>query len=140
VEESFLGCSGATWKKLDHTPCTQEIDLLDEHFHEITANSVYSTQPAWAPAWTANKHASTSSSEWTTKCLQTVGAGGPHWLRVDFGHEQTVTSFGVHGYAGGSHKPTGTWSLQGSNDDSTWTNVWSGGTAEWYQLLIRFLP
>ena len=131
TQGAFLGCTGTVWKKLDHAPCLKTVDLLDETKHEFSADSQYPSQPIWAPRFVANKHASTSSGEWTTQCFQSVSVAGAHWLKVDFGKMETITSFGVHGYAGGSHNPAGNWQLQGSNDDSNWDTVWQGPSNLW---------
>lgn len=37
----------------------------------------------------------------------------------------------MFGYPGGSHQPTGAWNLQGSNDDTNWTNVSTEAPTDW---------
>jgi hypothetical protein len=65
----------------------------------------------------------------TTTCVQSDGNNN-HWFIVDFGTAKKVTSFGLTGYES-SHKPTGTWFLEASNNGTSWTQVWSGAATYW---------
>ena len=60
---------------------------------------------------------------------------------------KVITSFGVAGYPGGSHKPASTWYLQASNKDSdfsgatnSWANVWTGPNTKWSEGVTESYP
>ena len=72
----------------------------------------------------------TVDSQWPQRCIQTSNSGA-HWIQVDFGSPTVIERFGLHGYPGGSHKPTGNWFLQGSVDGSSWEVVWTGEPEDW---------
>jgi F5/8 type C domain len=47
----------------------------------------------------------------------------PQWLRIDLGSTKTITSYSIQSRIDSlAHQPTA-WTLQGSNDNSTWTTV-----------------
>lgn len=49
--------------------------------------------------------------------------GTPQWLKIDLGSPKALTSYSIQSRIDSlAHQPTA-WTLQGSNDDSTWTTV-----------------
>ena len=57
-----------------------------------------------------------------TICSLTVNLRKPYFVRA----------FAVTGYTGGSHKPTGSFFLQGSNDGNVWKMVAEGKAEQWH--------
>ena len=73
-----------------------------------------------------------TTGSWPSYGYQTADdASGVAWLKVDCKTAYNVTHVAVSGYPGGSHKPTGDWYLQGSNDDSSWTTLAIGDKDQW---------
>jgi len=73
-----------------------------------------------------------TTSSWPSYGYQTADdASGVAWLKVDCKTTYNVTHVAVSGYPGGSHKPSGDWYLQGSNDDSSWTTLAIGDKDQW---------
>jgi len=73
-----------------------------------------------------------SSVDWTNYGYQTMqDGGGAAYLKVDCKDAYRVTHTAVSGYNNGSHKPTGTWYLEGSNDDSNWDVVATCHPDQW---------
>lgn len=62
------------------------------------------------------------------------GTAFPAWWMVDFGSSpKRILYFGVSGVFGDRYNagPASTWYLEGSNDNSQWNAVWSGGPEFW---------
>lgn len=73
-----------------------------------------------------------NSSGWTSYGYQTIQDGSQFAsLNVDCLEQYRVTHFAVSGYPNGSHKPTGNWNLQGSNDNSSWTTIGTAHPDQW---------
>ena len=118
----FFGCNGAKWARVDNA--------VQGDFMGLSYSFSVDSNTGGNPKFVADKTNRDTSSGWTSYCVQTSGSGA-HWLKVDFGEPKMISQFAVQGYPGGSHKPTSTWYLQGSNDNSKWTNVWSGEASLW---------
>ncbi len=122
AKNHFYGCTGTAWSRLDGI---SGIDIMNQSWvFSVDSNT------GGDPKFTADKYNLTTSSGWPSYCIQTSGSSN-HWLKVDFGAPRVIEAFGVAGYPGGSHKPSGIWQLQGSNDNSKWTTVWAGDTSLW---------
>jgi hypothetical protein len=96
-----------------------------------------SHDPSWGggPQLVANKEISTPTTS-PNQCWESVAVQGTHWLKVDFLGPREIVAFGVAGYSHATSfccHPTTTWYLEGSNDDSTWTQLWSApdGSNSW---------
>ncbi len=140
TQSKFFGCNGTSWVSLDgglsgapNAP-KMPVDI-------VLPTMTFSTDSVTggSPSYLGDKHNTTASGDWTSRCVQTTNTNGVHWAKVDLGSQRTITSFGVGGYPGGSHKPSGAWSLQGSNDNSTWTNLWTG-TGRWNDDALGAYP
>ena len=84
------------------------------------------------PKFVADEINRTTSSGWTSYGYQTIQDSNQFAsLNVDCLEPYRVTHFAVSGYPNGSHKPTGNWNLQGSNDNSSWTTVGTGHPDQW---------
>ena len=57
---------------------------------------------------------------------------GISYIQVNLKKRYFVRAFAVTGYAGGSHKPTGSFFLEGSNDGSDWKMVAEGQAEQWH--------
>lgn len=110
-------CDGTVYRPLNR----KGVDLVNATL-PITVDST----TGGSPSYVGDHLAFTSAGSWQSYCNQSNGSGGTHWVQVDFGAPTTVTSFGVGGYPGGSHKPAAAWRLEGSADASTWVAVWNG--------------
>jgi len=53
-------------------------------------------------------------------------------ITVNLKRPYFVRAFAVTGYAGGSHKPTGSFFLEGSNDGNDWKMVAEGKAEQWH--------
>ena len=102
------------------------MDFLDQSF-------VYSTDSITGgnPSFVADRISRKVATSWQNYSVQTNGTNGTHWLKVDLGSPREASHFSIHGYPNGSHKPSGTWYLEGSNNDTTWATLWSGDTSRW---------
>ena len=129
----FYGCDGTGWVKLQST--ITGVDIMATKL-KMTVDS----NTGGSPNYTADKISHTTTNSWTSYCVQSSGANGTHWIKVDFGGLRYIEQFGVSGYAGGSHKPTGTWRLEGSLDDSKWVAVWSGDPSLWTTGGVSYPP
>lgn len=118
----FYGCNGTAWARLDSAPTT---DIMTTSM-AISADS----NTGGSPVFTADKVNITAAGGWPSNCIQTSGSG-THWLKVDFGVQRTIMTTAIFGYPGGSHKPTSTWNLEGSNNDSSWTVLGTYDTSFW---------
>ena len=84
------------------------------------------------PKYVADEINRPTSSGWTSYGYQTIQDGNQFAsLNVDCLEPYRVTHFAVSGYPNGSHKPTGNWNLEGSNDNSSWTIVGTGHPDQW---------
>ena len=57
---------------------------------------------------------------------------GIAYIQVNLKRPYFVRAFAVTGYAGGSHKPTGSFFLEGSNDGTDWKMVAEGTADQWH--------
>lgn len=75
----------------------------------------------------ANAYDANTGTFWLTDGSTAV----PHWLKVDFGVgvTKTVTKAVIYPYADASNGGIKNFQFQGSNDDSNWTDVYSGVVA-----------
>lgn len=140
TDNRFWGCNGAAFVALESTVGGAAVSTSTKTPVDITTasmtwtlDSLYGGTIASAgnPANAGDHVNKTNSGAWQSQCTQSTSVQGVHWLKVDLGSARTITSFGIAGHAGGSHKPSTSFSLQGSNDDATWTSVWTGGTDLW---------
>jgi len=122
TKNHFYGCNGVAFVKMDSNLGP---DIINQSF-TFTSDS----NTGGDPKFVADKVNITVPGNWPNNCIQSNSAT-THWLKVDFGQKHVISAFGVFGYPGGSHKPSGTWSFQGSNDDANWVTVWSGDTSLW---------
>ena len=54
------------------------------------------------------------------------------YIKVNLKRPYYVKAFAITGYAGGSHKPTGSFFLEGSNDGVDWKMVAEGKADQWH--------
>jgi subtilisin-like proprotein convertase family protein len=123
TSKRFFGCNGKRWVKMQSS--LQYTDIMSKSFG-FTSDS----NTGGNPKNTADKVNRNTTSSWGSYCIQS-NTSSAHWVKVDFGAPKYIEAFGVAGYPGSSHKPKGTWHLQGSTDNKTWKNVWSGGATLW---------
>lgn len=118
----FLGCNGLIYRSMDGSTSGDIVNTTFAFASDTTTwgNSLYA----------ADRYNLTGTGDAASHCVQSDGNNN-HWFRIDFGSPRAVTSFGVAGYPGGSHRPTGTWFLQGSNDAVAWTQLWTGDGSLW---------
>ena len=57
---------------------------------------------------------------------------GIAYIKVNLKRSYYVKAFAITGYAGGSHKPTGSFFLEGSNDGVDWKMVAEGKPEQWH--------
>ena len=84
------------------------------------------------PSHVADEHSHLESANWQQYGYQTKQhTTGVAYLLVDLKQKYIVRAFAVTGYAGGSHKPTGDWYLEGSNDNKVFKMVGVGRADQW---------
>lgn len=85
----------------------------------ITAKSVYnSTYPAYTPF---ADNVGGSQSAWISSATPTAAA--PQWIQVELPANKTVTDYTITNRRGGGIASPNTWTLMGSNDNSTWNTL-----------------
>ena len=98
----------------------------------------FSVYPTPASSWgqprnVADEHQSIFATNWQSFGIYTrPDAEGIAYLQVDLKTPYIVRSFAVSGYAGGGHKPTGSFFLEGSNDGTSWKMVALGDSDQWH--------
>jgi hypothetical protein len=71
-------------------------------------------------AWKAFNNTNTD----TTDAWHSATSSGIHWLEVDFGSQKTIATYTITSRNDATNMwPIKSWKLQGSNDDSTWTDL-----------------
>ena len=80
----------------------------------------------------ADEHSYIGTANWPQYGYQTkADSAGVAYLLVDLKQQYIVRAFAVTGYANGSHKPTGEWYLEGSNDNKVFRMVGVGRPDQW---------
>lgn len=90
----------------------------------VSASSYYS---AGYEPWRAADSSVGGDSRWTSA----NGIAPPHWWKIDFGSPTYVLSYTVRAYYAINTYSPKDFSLQGSNDDSTWTTIQSNINLSW---------
>lgn len=90
--------------------------------------------PQWYAAWKAfNRSNAVETDAWT--CIEDVQYGTPaswEWLKYDFGSPVYIDSYSFRARNNSPTYAPETWILQGSNDNSSWTDLESENTkASW---------
>ena len=84
------------------------------------------------PSNVADEHSYFVTSNWPQYgYLTSKHASGVAYLLVDLKQQYIVRAFALTGYGGGSHKPTGDWYLEGSNDNKVFKMVGVGRADQW---------
>ena len=99
---------------------------------------IFTVYPAPPSGWgqgrnVADERECLSSKLWSTYGVQSKPESeGIAYIQVNLRKPYFVRAFAVTGYAGGSHKPTGSFFLEGSNDGNDWKMVAEGTSDQWH--------
>jgi hypothetical protein len=107
------------------------LNPTSQNIFTFTVNNQGGAGYAGDPKFVADRANRTVTTDWPLYGVQILSVAHVSWLKVDCKQPYTVTSFAVSGYPGGSHKPGGAWSLQGSNDDVNWSVVATTTSDKW---------
>ena len=81
----------------------------------------------------ADERQSIFTARWYTFGFQSkADSEGIAYISVDLKRPYFVRAFAVTGYPGGSHKPIGSFFLEGSNDGNDWKMVAEGKAEQWH--------
>ena len=106
--------------------------LTRDSRHKFVFTGYPNTNVGGQPSMVADEQSQISSKSWAQYGYQTKqDSAGVAYLMVNLKHKYYVRAFAVSGYAGGSHKPTGDWYLEGSNDGTIWKMVGIGKAHQW---------
>ena len=105
---------------------------------DLRNNFDFTVYPAPSPGWGHGKNVADERQWFYTNSWPNYGVQGKAdsegvaYIKVDLKRPYYVTAFAISGYAGGSHKPTGTFFLEGSNDGADWKMVAEGKSHQWH--------
>ena len=107
--------------------------LTRDSRHKFAFSGYPNTNTAGSqPHVVADEHSQISIQSWSHYGYQTKqDSDKVAYLMVNLKHKYYVRAFAVSGYAGGSHKPTSDWYLEGSNDGTIWKMVGIGKVHQW---------
>lgn len=105
-----------------------EYDILRSNLFTYSANSESNRANFAADRVNQGVYHSNNRRDW-------CGTVFPAYWQVDFGRAKKILYFGVSGVFGERYNagPAGTWYLEGSMDNATWSEVWSGGPENWVE-------
>ena len=98
----------------------------------------FTVHPSPAAGWghgknVADERQRLSYISWPMYGVQSkADSEGIAYISVNLKRPYFVRAFAVTGYAGGSHKPTGSFFLEGSNDGNDWKMVAEGKAEQWH--------
>ncbi len=97
--------------------------------------SISPTPPSgWGhPRNVADERQHIDKTGWSTYGVQVIpGKDGIGYIQEDLKTKHVVRAFAITGYAGGSHKPSGEFFLEGSNNGHDWRMVAVGKPEQWH--------
>ena len=105
---------------------------------DLRNNFHFTVYPTPSPGWGHGKNVADERQWFYTNSWPNYGVQGKAdsegvaYIKVDLKRPYYVRAFAISGYAGGSHKPTGSFFLEGSNDGADWKMVAEGKSHQWH--------
>eukprot|EP00112_Aurelia_sp_Birch-Aquarium-sp1_P007191 Seg1783.10 transcript_id=Seg1783.10/GoldUCD/mRNA.D3Y31 product="hypothetical protein" protein_id=Seg1783.10/GoldUCD/D3Y31 len=106
---------------------------------DLRNNFEFTVYPApSSPSWGQAKHVADERQWLFTNSWPNYGvytkqdAEGVAFIRVNLKRHYYVKAFAISGYAGGNHKPVGSFFLEGSSDGADWKMVAEGQAHQWH--------
>ena len=101
-------------------------------------NYDFTVYPTPSPGWGHGKNVADErqwifTNSWPNYGVYTrQDAEGVAYIKVNLKRPYYVKAFAISGYAGGNHKPIGSFFLEGSNNGADWKMVAEGQTHQWH--------
>ena len=98
----------------------------------------FTVYPTPIPGWGHGKNVADEkqwliASHWPTVGVEAkADSEGLAYIKVNLKRPYYVRAFAVSGYGNGSHKPSGSFFLEGSNDGADWKMVAEGQAHQWH--------